>query len=199
MKPWRIGLTGGIGCGKTTVLEVFRTLGVPCFVADQVAGRYYEDDTFVAKIVSHFGHSILTQEGRVDKKSLASIVFNDAESLGWLNGQIHPRVMADFELWLKGQTAPYVIFESAILFESHLEENMDQVICVYLEKEERMQRLFVRDQVSRKSLEMRMRNQLSAEEKMERSDWVILNYEGNPRQRQVEYLDSQIRLLIAQH
>ena len=197
MTPLAIGLTGGIGCGKTTVLDVFRSLGVPCFVADQVAGTYYNDASFVSRIVAHFGPDILTQEGSVDKKALAAIVFNDGKALEWLNNAVHPRVLADFSQWRSAQHVSYVIFESAILYEANLEGKMDKVICVYLEKEERIRRLLQRDNVDREALEMRMRNQLSAEKKMEHADWVVLNYEGNPRQRQVEYIDSLLRKEIA--
>ncbi len=188
-----VGLTGGIGCGKTTVLKAFQSLGVPCFVADQQAADYYNDPSFVDAVASFLGSDIRLPDGSVDKQRIASIVFSDPQALQHLNSIIHPRVMDDFRRWAAKQEAPYVILESAILYEYGLDKQMDCIIAVYVEKEERMRRLLLRDQTSREALEARMRNQLSAEEKMDRADYVILNYEGNPRRRQVETVDRKLR------
>ena len=188
-----VALTGGIGCGKTTVLEEFQKLGVPCFVADQVAGRYYDDPAFVAEVVNLFGKDVLQKDGSVDKRAIARIVFNDAQALKKLNALIHPRVWEDFKLFAESHTdSPYVIFESAITYEYGFDKMVDKVICVYLEKEERLRRLELRDKVSRTELEARMRNQWEAEEKMMRADFVILNYEGNPRKRQVAFVHNKL-------
>lgn len=191
-----IGLTGGIGCGKTTVLKEFRTLGIPCFIADKEAGKYYDDPAFIKEIRTLFGDTVLNADGSANKQQIAHIVFNDKEMLSRLNALIHPRVMAEFRQWAGHQQSPYVIMESAIIYEYGLEKHLNQVIAVYLDKEERMQRLELRDKVSRQVLEERMRNQLSAEEKMDRADYVILNYEGNPRARQVATIDAKIRETI---
>ena len=191
-----IGLTGGIGCGKTTVLEVFRTLGIPCFIADKEAGKYYDNPAFIKEIRTLFGDTVLNGDGSVNKQQISHIVFNDKAMLSKLNALIHPRVMAEFKIWAEHQQSPYVIMESAIIYEYGLEKQLDQVIAVYLDKEERMQRLELRDKVSRQALEERIQNQLSAEEKMDRADYVILNYEGNPRARQVEIIDKKIRETI---
>ncbi len=188
-----IGLTGGIGCGKTTVLEVFESLGVPCFIADKHASEYYRDSSFLEKIRSIFGDKVFDNQGNVDKKAIAAIVFSDHTKLEELNAIIHPRVMNDFRQWASTQNAPYVIFESAIIFEYGLEKHLDAIIAVYLEKEERMRRIENRDKVGRDAIEARMRNQLSAESKMDRADFVILNYEGNPRLRQVKHIDQWLR------
>jgi dephospho-CoA kinase len=104
-----------------------------------------------------------------------------------LNAIVHPMVMADFKEWASSYEgkAPYVILESAIIYEYNLNQHLNAVISVYLDKEERLRRLQLRDKTTREALEARMRNQLPAELKMERADYVILNYEGNPRARQV--------------
>ena len=189
-----IGLTGGIGCGKTTVLNVFESLGVPCFIADRHAATYYNEPDFVNKLCGIMGDGILKSDGSVDKQAIARIVFNDRSKLLQLNGMVHPRVMNDFRRWADSQptTVPYVILESAIIYEYDLNKALDGVIAVYLEKEERIRRLQLRDSVSREAIEARMRNQLSAEAKLDLADWVILNYEGNPRQRQVETIHNRI-------
>ena len=187
-----IGLTGGIGCGKTTVLKVFSEFGIPCFVADEKAGKYYDDPLFLVKIRELFGDTVFHSNGTVDKARIATIVFNDTDALKKLNALIHPMVLEDFKKWCQQQQTPYVIFESAILYEYGFDKLMDAIITVYLDKEERLRRLELRDHTSREILEARMRNQLSAEEKMDRADYVILNFEGNPRHRQVSYIHQKI-------
>lgn len=184
-----VALTGGIGCGKTTVLREFERLGVPCFVADEVAAGYYDDPHFVAEVDSLLGGGTMTPDGKADKQAIAAIVFRDKELLLRLNALIHPRVWNDFLRFAGDHAdAPYCLFESAIAYEYGFDRLVDKVICVYLDKEERLRRLAERDHVDRERLEARMRNQLPAEQKMMRADYVILNYEGNPRRRQVEYL-----------
>lgn len=188
-----IGLTGGIGCGKTTVLEEFQKLGIPCFIADRHASKYYNEAAFMEKVRNLLGDSVINPDGSANKAQIASLVFNDKEALLRLNAIIHPRVMDDFRQWAEKQTTPYVIMESAIIYEYHLEQYLDKIIVVYLEKEERLRRLVLRDRTTRQQLEDRMRNQLSAEEKMDRADYVILNYEGNPRPRQVSTIDKYLQ------
>lgn len=187
-----IGLTGGIGCGKTTVLKAFSELGIPCFVADERAGKYYNDPFFLVKIRELFGDTVFNDDGTVEKAKIAAIVFNDTEALRSLNALIHPMVLEDFKTWCLQQQTPYVIFESAILYEYGFDRLMDAIVTVYLDKEERLRRLELRDHTTREKLEARMRNQLSAEEKMDRADYVILNYEGNPRHRQVNHIHQLI-------
>lgn len=186
-----VALTGGIGCGKTTVLNEFRKLGIPCFVADEVAGAYYADPDFLSQIRDLFGDRVFRPDGTVDKQAIASIVFADPAMLQRLNALVHPRVWDDFVRFasLHGD-APYILFESAIVYEYGFDRLVDKVICVYLEKEERLRRLELRDHATRAQLEARMANQLSAEEKMMRADYVVLNYEGNPRTRQVLHINN---------
>lgn len=194
-RPLKVGLTGGIGCGKTTVLYEFRKLGVPCFVADEKAAKYYDDEDFLQELHGLMGDDAFFSNGKADKKAIANIVFNDREKLLALNALVHPRVMRDFNGWALQQTTPYVIVESAILYEYELDKTLDKMICVYLEQEERLRRLEQRDHATREALLDRMRNQLSAEDKMDRADYVILNYEGNPRRRQVEHINNLLTRL----
>lgn len=186
-----VALTGGIGCGKTTVLKEFRNRGIPCFIADDIAGAYYHEPSFLNQIRTLFGGSVIRPDGSADKQAIARIVFSDPQSLQKLNQLIHPRVWSDFLRFASAHPqAPYVIFESAIVYEYAFDRLVDKVICVYLDYEERMSRLMHRDQATRQQLQSRMNNQLSAEEKMMRADYVILNYEGNPRPRQVRHIHS---------
>lgn len=185
--PFRIGLTGGIGCGKSTVLDLFRRLGIPCFEADRAGASCYDDEAFCQEVVAAFGKSVERQDGGIDKVRLADIVFNDAEALCRLNAMVHPRVEALFLQWASEQDSLCVVFESAILYEYGFDRLMHRVVCVYLDQEERMRRLLLRDHTDRQHIERRMANQIEAEVKMQRADYVILNYEGNPRERQVKH------------
>lgn len=196
-RPLYVALTGGIGCGKTTVLEQFRLLGVPTFIADEVAGNYYRDPAFLHEVRGLFGDKVFRPDGSVDKQAIASIVFADDAMLQRLNALVHPRVWRDFVRFASQYTdAPYILFESAIVYEYGFDRLVDKVICVYLEKEERLRRLELRDHATRAQLEARMANQLSAEEKMMRADYVILNYEGNPRARQVQHVHTSLLRLV---
>ena len=182
----RIGLTGGIGSGKSTVVDELRRQGLACFVADEVARAYYDDPQFLASVQALFEQPILDSDGKADRKAIAAAVFSDKTKLTALNALIHPRVMADFERWCMQQEGQrMVFFESAILYEYGLDKAMDAVVAVYLEKEERIRRLMERDRCTAEAIEARMRNQMPDEEKAMRADYVILNYEGNPRERQV--------------
>lgn len=191
----RVGITGGIGCGKSTVVAAFGKLGVPCFVADSVAGTYYSDPAFLKEVRNILGDNVFNPDGSADKRAIAAMVFADKELLGCLNALVHPRVMSDFDTFChQHASSPYVLFESAILYDYGLESRMDCVICVYLDKEERMQRLMHRDGGDEAAIRARMNSQMPAEKVMMRADYVILNYEGNPRSRQVSYFDKILRI-----
>lgn len=190
----RVGITGGIGCGKTTVVAEFKRRGVPCFVADEVAAAFYRQTDFLDALRRQFGGGVFSPDGAVDKAALSDLVFADTDALHRLNALVHPRVMADFEVFcLAHADAPYVLFESAILYECGLDRMMDVVVCVYLDRNERMHRLLLRDRTTEARIAARMAAQLPAELVMDRADYVVLNYEGNPRARQVAYFDMLLR------
>ena len=190
----RVGITGGIGCGKSTVVTEFSRLGVHAFVADSVAATYYDDTSFLAQIRDLFGDSVFRPDGSADKRIIASRVFSDAALLRSLNALVHPRVMADFDTFCRQhRDEPYVLFESAILYDYGFDRMMDKVVCVYLDLAERVARLRERDRVGEDQILARVANQMLAEEAMMRADYVILNYEGNPRRRQVSLIDKMLR------
>lgn len=191
----RVGITGGMGCGKSTVVAEFKRLQVPCFVSDIVAARYYYDIDFLDDLRRLLGDDVFLDDGSADKQAVAAKVFSDKALLQGINALVHPRVIEDFEHFCKLHAdAPYVLFESAIMYDYGFDRLMDCMICVYLNLEERLRRLSLRDGVGEASLRARIANQLPAEEMMLRADYVILNYEGNPRRRQVEYIDKLLRL-----
>lgn len=190
----RVGITGGMGCGKSTVMAEFHRLGVPCFVSDIVAASYYNDIFFLDGLRALLGNDVFIDDVTVDKRAVAAKVFADKALLQGLNAMIHPRVMEDFNHFcLQHSDEPYVLFESAILYDYGFDRLMDKVICVYLDFEERLQRLKLRDGVGEEAIRARIANQLPAEEIMMKADYVILNYEGNPRRRQVEYIDKLLK------
>lgn len=190
----KVGITGGIGCGKSTVVKEFAKLGVPCFVADSVAAGYYNDADFLSQIRGLFDDAVFRSDGSVDKRRIADVVFSDHDMLLRLNALVHPRVMNDFECFCAQHAdEPYVLFESAILYDYGFDRLMDAVVCVYLDMAERLSRLLERDGGSVEALKARMANQLPAEEALLRADYIILNYEGNPRRRQVEYVDKCLK------
>lgn len=205
-----IGITGGIGCGKTTALNEFKKLGVPCFIADEEAKKLYDDPVFAEKIKAIFPHAvcgyeehlnsstILDEKGNIDKKKVAKIIFRNKIYLEELNKLIHPVVRKRFLDWCvnlhkENEDLPYVIIESALLYQSSLQELLDEIIVVYLDKEERIRRCMLRDKTTRERIELRMDNQMSAEEMVEKADYLIFNYEGNPLRKQVEIIDRCIK------
>lgn len=191
----KVGITGGMGCGKSTVVAEFMKRGVPAFVADKAGAACYEDPRFLADLRQLFGPSVFAPDGTADKRRIAERVFADRQVLLELNALVHPRVMEAFERFCdEHRTAPYVLFESAILYDYGFDRLMDSVICVYLQLEERLARLEARDGLSRSQLMARIDSQLPVEEMMRRADYVILNYEGNPRARQVRYVDGELRI-----
>lgn len=190
----RVGITGGIGCGKSTVVAEFEKIGIQCFVADRVAGSYYDDVDFLSEVRKVFGDSVFHADGTADKKAIASLVFADKTLMAKLNALVHPRVMNDFDAFCRlHYDEPYVLFESAILYDYGLDGCMDSVVCVYLDEEERFRRLLHRDGGDEKAIRARMACQMPATEVMMRANYVVLNYEGNPRARQVAYIDKMLR------
>lgn len=195
----KVGITGGIGCGKSTVVAEFERLGVPCFVADKVAGAYYGDAAFLAEVRRLMGDGVFRADGSADKRAIASRVFADAALLDGLNALVHPRVMSDFDQYCRRHSgADYVLFESAILYEHGLDRAMDSVVCVYLDPAERLRRLLLRDGGDEAAIRARMASQQPAEVALMEADYVILNYEGNPRRRQVAYVDRCLRREVLQ-
>lgn len=171
----KIGLTGGIGSGKSTVAKVFETLGIPVYYADEAAKRLMNtDQELKASIISHFGEAAYTESG-LDRKYLAGIVFNNKEKLDLLNSLTHPATIRDAENWMRKQTSPYVIKEAALLFESGAEANLDKVIGVYTPEHIRIRRVMERDGVPADEIQKRMNRQMNEEMKMKRCDYVITN------------------------
>lgn len=168
-------LTGGIGSGKTTVVNLFSKLGVPVYVSDTEARILMETSGQVKnEIIKEFGEKSYINN-IPDRKYLASVVFSNKEKLQKLNAIIHPCVAKHFKDWYKKQDAKYVIKESAILFENGIYGDCKKIILITAPKEERIKRVMNRDKVSRKDVLLRMKNQWTDREKKKLSDFIIRN------------------------
>jgi dephospho-CoA kinase len=176
----KIGLTGGIGSGKSIVARIFEILGAPVYHADLEAKRLmnqYPD--LIKKITELLGHSAYI-EGRLDSRYVASMVFNDPEMLEKLNQLVHPAVRIDFENWaLQHSHSAYIMEEAAILFESGHFKYFDFNLLVSADEELRIKRVMLRDSVTRDSVVSRMKQQMPDSEKLKKSDFVIYNNEND--------------------
>jgi dephospho-CoA kinase len=173
----KVGLTGGIGSGKSVVAKLFETLGTPVYYADDAAKKLMNTNPGLKSvIIENFGEGSYTN-GELDRKYIASIVFNDTEKLELLNSLTHPATIRNAEEWIKGQTSPYIIKEAALLFESGGDKILDHVIGVYAPLPLRVKRVMTRDVVSEEEVMKRINRQMNEEEKMKRCDFVITNDE----------------------
>jgi dephospho-CoA kinase len=173
----KIGLTGGIGSGKTTVAKIFEVLQVPVYYADAASKRLYATDAaLIANLKKHFGEAIYT--GTVlNREQLARAVFADPDKLALLNRLVHPPTIKDAEAWMARQTAPYIIKEAALLFESGSVRGLDYVIGVSAPQHLRIQRAMERDRTTRESILARLERQMDEDIKLKLCDFVIHNDE----------------------
>lgn len=174
-KPIIIGLTGGIGSGKTTIAEIFYTLKIPVFNSDQEAKKLYSLPEIKQQIIKHFGN-VYNEQNQLDKKALSSIVFNNDEKLQLLNSIIHPAVKTLFDTWVdKNSHFPILIKEAAILIESGASKQVAKTIVVTAPKKERIKRVMQRDNISEKEVVARMSKQLPEEKLITHADYIIKN------------------------
>jgi len=191
-----IGLTGGIGSGKSVVAKIFSTLGIPVFNADEAAKHIMQTSPEIkAKLIEQFGSSIYDVSG-LQKEKLAAIVFNDPFQLQLLNAIVHPVTIQAAKDWAAKQTSPYVIKEAALIFESAAADGLFKVIGVTAPMSLRIQRVMQRDGVSKEQVEARMQHQISDTIKMRLCDYVIENNNQHMLIPQVLELDKAIRAAL---
>lgn len=179
----KIGITGGIGSGKTTICKVFGTLGIPVFYADTVAKEMMvSDEILVDGVKNAFGTESYTDQGLLNNKYIAAIVFNNADQLAKLNALVHPAVFRAFDKWVEQVPGkvPYILKEAALLFESGSYKMCDQNILVIAPKKIRLQRVMQRDGLTEEQVSARMNKQMSDEEKSKFADHIIYNNETDP-------------------
>lgn len=171
----KIGLTGGIGSGKSTIAQHFKTKGIPIYIADTEARLIMQDAKVVAAIKNAFGTAVY-ENNQLVREKLASIVFNNPEKLQVLNAIVHPAVRLHFENWLQTQNEhPFIIYESAILFETGSYKDFDAIITVTAPKETRIKRVIKRDNTTAEQVSKRMEAQWTDEQRIEKSNFVIEN------------------------
>ena len=191
-----IGLTGGIGSGKSVVAKIFTTLGIPVFNADEAAKHMMQSNPEMkAKLIEQFGSSIYNASG-LQKEKLAAIVFNDSFQLQLLNAIVHPMTIQAAKDWAAKQTSPYVIKEAALIFESAAADGLFKIIGVTAPMSLRIQRVMQRDGVSKEQVEARMQHQISDTIKMRLCDYVIQNTNQQMLIPQVLELDKAIRAAL---
>jgi len=173
----RVGLTGGIGSGKSTAAQIFEGLGIPVYYADIEAKRLMNEDAeLISAITKSFGEQAYT-DNILNRKYISSIVFSDPEKLEQLNAIVHPATKKDGENWMNRQTTPYAIHEAALIFEAKVSDRLDYVIGVSSPKGLRIKRAMQRDNVSHEEVLKRMNKQLDEEKKMSKCDFVLVNDE----------------------
>lgn len=195
----KLGVTGGIGSGKTTVCKVFKALGIPVFSTDPEAREIMNSNPEIKEKINFVAGKDLYTGGSLDRQELASLIFNDSLLLQKVNSIVHPAVSANFVKWVKVQAAPYVIMEAAILFESGASKFVDKVASVVAPEEERVNRVIIRNNLTRQQVLERIRNQITDEERMKLSDYVIFNSENDMILPVILKIHEEILSLIKTH
>ena len=189
---YKVGITGGIGSGKSTVCRMLAERGIALYDADSRAKELMSTSEPLRRaLIENFGAETFTADG-LNRAYLAEMVFNNAEQLRLLNSLVHPAVIADFEAWAEGQEGSYVIFESAILFESGLESKVDSVVAVMAPESLRVERVMARDGHTREQVMARINNQMSDDERSDRAKYSIINIGIEELEEDVEQLHRRL-------
>ncbi|GEM56631.1 dephospho-CoA kinase [Flavobacterium branchiophilum] len=193
MKPKIIGLTGGIGSGKSTVAKLFETMGFPLYIADDQAKLLTNSPEILAQIVQTFGNEVI-EDNQLNRAKLASLVFKNPTQLALLNAIVHPALQIHFQNWLlKYPSARYIIKEAAILFESGSYKDCDLIITVICPLETRIQRVIQRDHTTRTAVLERINNQWTDEQRIEKSNFIIENTDLSTLNQQVRDIIKQLK------
>lgn len=191
----KIGITGGIGSGKTTVCTLFEVLGIPVYYADEEARALMnQQPEIISGIKALFGNHIY-RDGQLDRAALSAAVFGDNEKVQALNALVHPAVFAHADAWMAAQQSPYALKEAALFFESGGHLHMDKMIGVSAPEELRIARTMQRSKLSRAEVEARMAAQMEEAAKMKRCDFVIINDDTQALVPQVLQIDRELRAI----
>ena len=194
-----VGLTGGIGSGKTTVAKMFQDLGVPLYIADDRAKLLMNTSKVIKReLIALFGDETY-RDNQLNRPFLASKIFQNHDLLKKMNAIVHPKVGADFERWKNNQNTPYVLKEAAIIFENNMASQYDFIITVVADLEQRIERVIKRDNTSKEKVLAIVSNQLTDKEKAEQSDFVITNHNLDETKHQVLTIHQQLSKLIAEN
>ena len=172
-----VGLTGGIGSGKTIASKIFEVLGIPVYQADESAKSLMESNPILKnQLIEHFSENAFV-DGKLNRKYIADIIFNDKEKLHLINSLVHPYTIQDGIEWMKKQTTPYAIKEAALIFESGTQSNFDYIIGISSPQSMRLNRTIKRDNTNRELILEKMEHQLDEQVKMKLCDFVLQNDE----------------------
>lgn len=195
----RVGLTGGIGSGKSTVARIFEILQVPVYNADNAARQLMNEDPSVREaVINTFGEKSYSNN-TLDKKFISELVFNDPAQLALLNAIVHPATLTHAKKWFDSQVGLYAVKEAALLFEAGAEKELDYVIGVSSPLSLRIKRIQERDGLSAEDIELRMGKQMNEEEKLKRCDYVLYNDEKQLLLPQVLALHESLSNLSLNH
>lgn len=171
----KIGITGNIGSGKSYVCKMFENIGIPVFYSDDETKKLYLVPSVKTLIINRFGNEVYFEDGTLNRKLLSYHLFKNEEAMKFIESVLYPALNQHFDEWCEQQTTPYVLYESAILFEKNYEKFFDKIIFVSAAERIRLQRVMKRDDCSEENVRSRMRLQLNEETKISRADFVIYN------------------------
>lgn len=192
----KIGITGNIGCGKSWICALFEAKGIPVFYSDYEAKQLYFRDEIKAIMKARFGKEIYLPDGTLDKARLSKLIFNDEESRLFVEQTLYPALNQYFAEWAEQQKAPYVLYESAIIFEKHIEQLFDAVIMVSASENTRLRRVVTRDHCTPEDAYIRMKAQWSEDEKRRLADFIIYHEnddEDDFLRQQINEIDRTLR------
>ena len=184
----RVAITGNIGCGKSYVCDIFKQLGIPVFDSDYEAKQLYCLPEIRQRITQHFGEETYHDDGSLNRAYLAGRLFSDACSLGYVESVLYPVLNERFAIWAERQEVPYVLYESALIFEKHLESMFDAIIVVAASEPVRVRRVMARDHCIEEQVRTRMAYQMPQQEKVAQADFVIVHEEDD----EDDYLREQV-------
>ena len=194
----KIGITGNIGCGKSWICALFEAKGIPVFYSDYEAKQLYYRDEIKDIMKARFGVGIYLPDGTLDKVRLSKLIFNDKKSRLFVERTLYPALNQYFAEWAGQQEAPYVLYESAIIFEKHIEQLFDAVIMVSASESTRLRRVVTRDHCTPEDAYIRMKAQWSEDEKRRLADFIIYhenNDEDDFLRQQIEVIDKALKCL----
>lgn len=194
----KIGITGNIGCGKSWICALFEAKGIPVFYSDYEAKQLYYRDEIKDIMKARFGVGIYLPDGTFDKTRLSKLIFNDKESRLFVERTLYPALNQYFAEWAGQQEAPYVLYESAIIFEKHIEQLFDAVIMVSASESTRLRRVVTRDHCTPEDAYIRMKAQWSEDEKRRLADFIIYHEnddEDDFLRQQIEVIDKALKCL----
>lgn len=188
----RVGITGNIGSGKSYVCKMFERLGIPVFYSDDETKKLYLIPSVKEQIIKRFGEEVYFEDGTLNRKLLSYHLFKNEEAMKFIESVLYPALNQHFDEWCEQQTSPYVLYESAILFEKNYGKYFDKIIFVSAPEDIRLQRVMKRDDCTEENVRSRMRLQMSEETKISKADFVIYNDGDKALEPQVETINKQL-------